>query len=98
VGILVLLSIAVEHRAPEDATLEFMQTSGYVSQSLAIQAAESAGFALVASSEINANAKDTKDHPKGVWTLPPSLRLKDENRQKYLEVGESDRMTLLFMK
>lgn len=88
----------VEHRAPEDATLEFMQTSGYVSQSLAIQAAESAGFTLVASSEINANAKDTKDHPKGVWTLPPSLRLKDENRQKYLEVGESDRMTLLFMK
>jgi predicted methyltransferase len=88
----------VEHRAPEDATLEFMQTSGYVSQSLAIQAAESAGFALVASSEINANAKDTKDHPKGVWTLPPSLRLKDENRQKYLEVCESDRMTLLFMK
>jgi predicted methyltransferase len=88
----------VEHRAPEDESLEYMQTSGYVSESLAIEAATSVGFTLVASSEINANPRDTKDHPKGVWTLPPSFRLKDENREKYQEIGESDRMTLLFMK
>ncbi|MGY8792194.1 MAG: class I SAM-dependent methyltransferase [Gammaproteobacteria bacterium] len=88
----------VEHRAPEDESLEYMQTSGYVSQSLAIEAATSVGFTLVASSEINANSRDTKDHPKGVWTLPPSFRLKDANREKYQEIGESDRMTLLFMK
>ena len=75
-----------------------MTTSGYVSQSLAIEVAESVGFSLVEASEINANSKDTKDHPKGVWTLPPSYRLKDENRSKYELIGESDRMTLLFMK
>jgi predicted methyltransferase len=78
--------------------MEFMTTSGYVSQSLAIEVAESVGFSLVEASEINANSKDTKDHPKGVWTLPPSYRLKDENRSKYESIGESDRMTLLFMK
>ena len=75
-----------------------MKTSGYVSQSLAIEVAESVGFSLVASSEINANSRDTKDHPKGVWTLPPSYRLKDENRSKYQAIGESDRMTILFMR
>jgi predicted methyltransferase len=53
---------------------------------------------LVASSEINANTKDTKDHPKGVWTLPPNLRLKDVDKEKYIDIGESDRMTLLFKK
>jgi predicted methyltransferase len=78
--------------------MEYMTTSGYVSQSLAIEVAESVGFTLVESSEINANLKDTKDHPKGVWTLPPSYRLKDENRSKYESIGESDRMTLLFMR
>ena len=88
----------VEHRAPEDASLEYMQTSGYVSQALAIAAATSVGFTLVGSAEINANPRDTKDHPKGVWTLPPSFRLKDENRERYQEIGESDRMTLLFIK
>ena len=88
----------VEHRAPEDASLEFMQTSGYVSQSLAIKVAESVGFQFVGSSEINANPRDEKNHPKGVWTLPPSYRLKDQDRSKYEEIGESDRMTLLFKK
>ena len=88
----------VEHRAPEGSSMEYMTTSGYVSQSLAIEVAESVGFTLVETSEINANSKDTKDHPKGVWTLPPSYRLKDENRSKYEAMGESDRMTLLFMK
>jgi len=53
---------------------------------------------LVDKSDINSNFKDTTDHPKGVWTLPPSLRLKDVDKSKYLEIGESDRMTLLFMK
>jgi predicted methyltransferase len=53
---------------------------------------------LVAKSEINANPKDLKDYPKGVWTLPPNLRLKETDKEKYLEIGESDRMTLLFRK
>ena len=52
----------------------------------------------MATSEVNANPKDTADHPKGVWTLPPILRLKDVDREKYLDIGESDRMTLLFRK
>jgi predicted methyltransferase len=88
----------VEHRAPEGSSLAFMKTSGYVTQSLAIKVAESIGFKLIATSEINANNKDTKDHPKGVWTLPPSYRLKDKDRSKYEAIGESDRMTLLFKK
>tara|TARA_B110000008_G_scaffold142260_1_gene143952 strand:+ start:421 stop:1227 length:807 start_codon:yes stop_codon:yes gene_type:complete len=88
----------VEHRAPEGSTMEFMKTSGYVSQSLAIETALSVGFKLVATSEINANPRDTADHPKGVWTLPPSYRLKDKDRSKYTKIGESDRMTLLFKK
>jgi len=52
----------------------------------------------VAQSEINANAKDTKDHSKGVWSLPPSFREKDNNREKYAAIGETDRMTLRFVK
>jgi predicted methyltransferase len=88
----------VEHRAPEGSSLEFMKKSGYVTQSLAIKTAQEVGFKLVASSEINANPKDTADHPKGVWTLPPSFRLKDQDRAKYAAIGESDRMTLLFKK
>jgi predicted methyltransferase len=88
----------VEHRAPEGSDLEFMKKSGYVTQSLAIQTAQEVGFKLVASSEINANPKDTADHPRGVWTLPPSFRLKDQDREKYSAIGESDRMTLLFKK
>lgn len=88
----------VEHRAPEGSSMEFMKTSGYVSQSLAIQSAKEVGFVLVATSEVNANVKDTADHPKGVWTLPPSYRLKDKDRSKYEAIGESDRMTLLFKK
>ena len=88
----------VEHRAPEGSSLEFMKKSGYVTQSLAIKTAQEVGFRLVASSEINANPRDTADHPKGVWTLPPSFRLKDQDRAKYAAIGESDRMTLLFKK
>ena len=88
----------VEHRAPEGSSMEFMKKSGYVSQSLAIESALKVGFKLVATSEINANPKDTADHPKGVWTLPPSFRLQNKDKLKYQEIGESDRMTLLFVK
>ncbi len=60
--------------------------------------AERAGFKLAAESEINANPRDDRNHPAGVWTLPPTLRLKDKDRAKYLAIGESDRMTLKFVK
>ena len=59
---------------------------------------EAAGFKLVARSEINANPRDARDHPKGVWTLPPELALGDTDRDKYLAIGESDRMTLKFVR
>lgn len=88
----------VEHRAPEGSSMEYMKKSGYVTQSLAIEKALEVGFVLVGTSEINANPNDTADHPKGVWTLPPSYRLKDKDRDKYESIGESDRMTLLFKK
>ncbi len=88
----------VEHRLPKGMDLEMQKKSGYMSEALVIKWAEQAGFKLVAKSDINANPKDTADHPKGVWTLPPSLRLGDEDKEKYLAIGESDRMTLKFMK
>ncbi len=88
----------VEHRAKPGTSLEDMNTSGYVTEAKVKQLAEQAGLEFVASSEINANPKDTTDHPRGVWTLPPSLRLGDENRDYYLSIGESDRMTLMFRK
>ena len=88
----------VEHRLPEEADDARQKTSGYVKVSTVRRLAEAAGFRLVESSEINANPKDTKDHPEGVWTLPPSLQLGDKDREKYLAIGESDRMTLKFVK
>ena len=88
----------VEHRADDAASLNYMKKSGYVSQALAIEVAQQVGFTLVSSSEINANPKDTKDHPKGVWTLLPNLRLGEKDKDKYIAIGESDRMTLLFVK
>jgi predicted methyltransferase len=84
----------VEHRAKPGQDLK----SGYVEEDIAIKLAEAAGFKLAGKSEINANPKDTKDHPEGVWTLPPSLRLKEQDKEKYLAIGESDRMTLKFVK
>ncbi len=84
----------VEHRAKPGMAL----SSGYMVQDEIIDLAQQSGFTLVSSSEINANAKDSKDHPKGVWTLPPSLRLGELDKQKYLAIGESDRMTLKFIK
>lgn len=88
----------VEHRAEPGTSLEDMIQSGYVTEEQVIQLAADAGFVLLERSEINANPKDTKDHPAGVWTLPPSLRLKDKDRGEYLAIGESDRMTLKFRK
>ena len=88
----------VEHRANEGTTLEMMKKSGYVTEKHAIEMAKKHGFELVSKSEVNSNPKDIKNYPKGVWTLPPNLRMKEVDRQKYLEIGESDRMTLLFRK
>ena len=88
----------VEHRAKPNTSLEDMITSGYVTEAHVIKLAKTAGFKLEARSEINGNAKDSSQHPKGVWTLPPSLRLGDKDRAKYLAIGESDRMTLKFVK
>ncbi|MFW5444390.1 MAG: class I SAM-dependent methyltransferase [Methylococcaceae bacterium] len=88
----------VEHRAPADTAQDPKAISGYVTEATVISLAEKAGFKLVAKSEINANANDSANHPKGVWTLPPSLRLKQQDREHYLAIGESDRMTLKFIK
>ncbi|GFD78754.1 methyltransferase [Tenacibaculum sp. KUL118] len=88
----------VEHELPESADDEAMKKSGYMKRSYVVAAAEKAGFVLEASSDINANSMDTADHPKGVWTLPPSLALNDEDREKYVAIGESNRMTLKFTK
>ena len=88
----------VEHRANPETSLQDMKKSGYVTEKLTIDLAMEVGFILSKKSEINANNKDTKDHPSGVWTLPPTLYLKDKDREKYIEIGETDRMTLLFKK
>ena len=88
----------VEHRARPDASFQQQIDSGYMTEAYVVDTAQKAGFKLVNKSEINANPKDTKDHPGGVWTLPPTLRYGDENREKYLAIGESDRMTLKFVK
>lgn len=88
----------VQHRAPEGADVEETAETGYIPEAYVIERAKAAGFELVEKSEINANPKDTKDHPEGVWTLPPSYRLGDKDRAKYEAIGESDRMTLKFRK
>ncbi|WP_036252570.1 class I SAM-dependent methyltransferase [Methylobacter sp. BBA5.1] len=88
----------VEHRGSSKKPQDFTGASGYVSEDYVIALARNAGFEFLAKSEINANSKDTKDYPEGVWTLPPSLRLKDQDREKYLEIGESDRMMIKFIK
>lgn len=87
-----------DHRLPEDRDSALEKTSGYLKVSTVRKLAEAAGFVLEASSEVNANPKDTADWATGVWTLPPTLRNGDVDREKYLAVGESDRMTLRFRK
>jgi predicted methyltransferase len=88
----------VEHRAKPGTDEETMIASGYVTEARVKEMAASAGFEFVAGLEINANPRDSADYPKGVWTLPPSLRLGDEDRDRYIAIGESDRMTLKFVK
>lgn len=88
----------VDHRLPADRPLSDQEDSGYMREEYVIAMARRAGFALAGRSQINANPKDTADHPKGVWTLPPTLRLGDGDRDKYQAIGESDRMTLKFVK
>ena len=86
----------VQHRAGEKTDTDAF--TGYVPQETVVALAEAAGFKLEASSEINANPKDEANYEGGVWTLPPTLRLDQVDREKYLEIGESDRMTLRFRK
>lgn len=88
----------VQHRAKPEADPAQSAEHGYLPEPWVIQQVEAAGFKLSKSSEINKNEKDTTDHPEGVWTLPPSLRLGDQDREKYVAIGESDRMTLRFVK
>lgn len=87
-----------DHRLPEGSSEERERQSGYLKVSTVRKLAEQAGFKFAGSSEVNANPKDTKDYPKGVWTLPPRLAEGDTDRAKYLAIGESDRMTLKFVK
>ena len=88
----------VDHRGLASAPQDPQAKSGYVRQDYAIKLIESVGFKFVAASEVNANPKDTKDYRRGVWTLPPTYRLKDIDRAKYEAIGESDRFTLKFVK
>ena len=87
-----------EHRAAAGKSVDETFRSGYMPVDYVIREAEKAGFKLAAQSEINANPKDTKDYPKGVWTLPPTFALGDTDHAKYAAIGESDRMTLKFVK
>jgi predicted methyltransferase len=88
----------VEHRANPGAKDDPFAKNGYVKEQDVIEMAITAGFRLVGSSEINSNPNDTKDYPEGVWSLPPTLKLGNKDRNKYLAIGESDRMTLKFIK
>ena len=85
----------VQHRAN---THNPNKKNGYIEENFLINLIESNNFELLNKSSINNNPKDTKDYPKGVWTLPPTLRLGEENKENYIEIGESDRMTLKFKK
>jgi len=88
----------VDHRAAAHATLASVKGSGYLPTDYVVKLATDAGFELAGSSEINANPKDTKNYPKGVWTLPPTFTLGAKDKAKYAAIGESDRMTLRFIK
>ncbi len=87
-----------QHRAKPDANATESAKKGYLPEKWVIEQVEAAGFKLAGKSEINANPKDTKDYPEGVWVLPPSLRNGDRDRETYMAIGESDRMTLKFTK
>ena len=88
----------VDHRAAPGTTLERIKSSGYVTEALMQERAAAAGFALHSRSEVNANPRDSLDHPNGVWSLPPSLRGGEVDRAKFLAIGESDRFTHRYVK
>ncbi|GGY07708.1 methyltransferase [Massilia dura] len=88
----------VEHRLPAGKTQDPTASSGYLHEAYVIRMAEAAGFRLAAKSEVNANPKDMADHQGGVWALPPTYANKEVDREKYAAIGESDRMTLKFVK
>ncbi|MDQ2777947.1 MAG: methyltransferase [Pseudomonadota bacterium] len=88
----------VDHRLPPSMPQDAKASSGYLHTAYVVKLAEAAGFRLDASSEINANPKDTADHAGGVWALPPSYANKDVDRTRYAAIGESDRMTLRFVR
>jgi len=88
----------VQHRGDPAVPQDPKVASGYVNEDYAVSLVEAAGFRLAASAGINANPSDTRDHPEGVWTLPPTLELGDKDRARYVAIGESDRMTLKFVK
>jgi predicted methyltransferase len=89
-----------DHRAKPGAPTDkkTVEDTGYLPEAFVIKTIEAAGFKLAGKSEANANPKDPKDYPHGVWTLPPTLDLGDKDRAKYEAIGESDRMTLKFTK
>src|SRR5690606_17059394 len=87
----------VDHRLPEGRPLADQEESGYLLEAFVIEMAERAGFVLAARSELNANPHDSADHPQGVWSLPPSLRGGEVDREHFVAIGESDRMTLKFI-
>jgi predicted methyltransferase len=87
-----------EHRAPPGSSLEWIKKNGYVTEDLLVARARAAGLELAARSDINANPRDTHDHPNGVWSLPPTLRGGELDKEKYLAIGESDRFTHRYVK
>ena len=88
----------VDHRWPDVKTEDPNAENGYVSEDRIISLAKAAGFELAARSDMNRNKADDHEHIEGVWTLPPSLALGDKDREKYQAIGESDRMTLKFIR
>lgn len=88
----------VDHRLPEDKDSALEKKSGYIKRSTIVRLATAAGFKLAGETQVNANPKDTHDWPEGVWTLPPTYRLGETDRAKYQAIGESDRLTLKFVK
>ena len=88
----------VDHRADPAAHVDPRARTGYVNEGLAVALIKAAGFEFVAASDVNANPRDVQDYEQGVWTLPPTYRLGDKDRERYAEIGESDRFTMKFVK